>query len=303
MPEPILSVIIPTYNRKAILKKALDAYSRQSAREKILEILVVDDGSADGTGGLVSQFAATSPVPVRCLSQRNGGLAAARNHGIREARGELLLFTDDDVIPSPNLVAEHLAWHARYPDIKTGVLGTVPYSPEVRPTPFQKWWGLDGIRFYPPYLYPGKGVSFWMMLFCNTSVKAKFLREIGTFDENFRTFGYEDLDFAYQLVKKGGQVLFNPDAVGYHYKRVSFSDASRLREKSAAARRYFRTKESGRKLAELEKQWENSRSHRTKVMLARSVVPILAPLKPLLDYRIPLPGRLYDIFYTYYRTP
>lgn len=303
MAEARLSVIIPTYNRKAILKKAIEAYAQQSVREKILEILVVDDGSADGTGELVSQLAQTSSMPVRYLRQKNSGLAAARNHGIREARGELFLFTDDDIIPAPNLVAEHLAWHLKYPDVRTGVLGSVPYSPEVNPTPFQKWWGLDGIRFYPPYLYPGKGVSFWMLLFCNTSVKSKFLREIGNFDENFRTFGYEDLDFSYQLVKKGGRVLFNPHAIGYHYKRVSFSDACRLRDKSVAARRYFITKESGRKLAELEEQWENSHSHRLKVLLARCFVPALTPLKPILDSQFPLPARLYDAFYTYYRTP
>ena len=300
MPQVKLSVIIPTYNRKAILKKALEAYIGQTARDEILEILVVDDGSADGTEEVVSEFARRAPVPIRRLQQENSGLAAARNHGIREARGELVLFTDDDIIPAPNMVAEHLAWHQKYPDPKTGVLGNVPYSPEVNPTPFQQWWGLDGMRFHPPHMYPGKGLSFWLMLFCNTSLKREFLGEVGFFDENFRTFGFEDLDFGYEVVKRGGRVLFNPDAVAYHHKRVTFSDAVRLHQKNALSYRHFLTKESGTMLAELEEKWEKFPRHRIKVVLARYIVPVLSPLKPILDSQIPLPGQLYDLFYQHY---
>ena len=298
--EAKLSVIIPTYSRKAILKKALEGYAQQTARDGILEILVVDDGSVDETRDFVSEFAKTCSIPIRYLYQKNSGLAAARNHGIREARGELVLLTDDDVIPTPNSVAEHLAWHQKYPDPKIGVVGSVPYSPEVKPTPFQQWWGLDGVRYRPPCLFPGQGVAFYLMQFCNTSLKREFVYEVGLFDENFRTFGYEDVDFAYRLLKAGGKVLFNPQAVGYHHKRVTFSEACRLYEKSTASRRYFAAKEGGAKLGELEEMWANARRQRIKAFLARSFVPILSPLKPLLDSQIPLPSRLYDVFYLYY---
>ncbi|MGI0134963.1 MAG: glycosyltransferase family 2 protein [Candidatus Micrarchaeaceae archaeon] len=295
-----LTVIVPTYNRKTILKKTLEAYGQQTAGNEILEILVVDDGSTDGTGHLVSEFARTSAFPIRYLQQKNSGLAAARNHGIREARGKVILFADDDIIPAPNMVAEHLAWHRKYPDLKTGVLGNVPYSPEVNPTPFQQWWGAGGVHFNPPYMYPEKGVSFSFLVFGNTSVKSEFLREIGAFDENFRTWGCEDTDYAYRLVQKGGKVLFNPDAVGYHYKRVLFSEACRVPEKSASSYRYFATKEAGIKYFELQRRWENVRRHRIKRLLARCVVPMLFPLRPVLDSQIQLPRRVYDMFFLYH---
>ncbi|HKV40746.1 MAG TPA: glycosyltransferase [Blastocatellia bacterium] len=300
MAAPNLSVVIPTYNRPSILKKALEGYCQQTALNEILEILVVDDGSEQGTGEVVAEVAEASVAPIRYLRQDNRGQAAARNHGIREARGELILLSDDDVIPSPVSIAEHLAWHTEHPDPKVGVVGSVPYSPEVHPTPFQQWWGLDGVRYHPPCLFPGQGVAFRMIQFCNTSLKAEFLDEVGMFDENFRTFGYEDNEFAYRLAKAGGKVYFNPAAVGYHYKRVTFSDACRSVQKSAASRRYLATTEAGVKLAEADEMQAKSRREQIKTLVTRCVVPVLSPLRPLLDSQLPLPGRLYGAFYHYY---
>lgn len=300
MSEARLSIIIPTYNRKAILKKAIEAYTRQSAQDEILEILVVDDGSPDGTGDAVAEVAKKSPLPIRYLRHENSGLAKTRNHGIREARGELILLSDDDIIPSPSSVAEHLAWHRKYPDPKIGIVGSVPYSPEVHPTPFQEWWGLDGVRYRPPCLFPGHGVAFNFIQFCNTSLKTKFIHEVGLFDENFRTFGHEDNEFAYRLAKAGGKVLFNPAAVAYHYKRVTFSDACRSLQKSAASRHYLATTEAGASLADLTEAEASTPRGRIKSLMVRGLVPILSPMKPLLDSQIPLPGRLYGAFYHYY---
>ena len=300
MSDARLSVVIPSHDRKTILKKSLEAYLQQTASDGILEILVVDDGSADGTGDCVEEIARTSPVQIRYFYHANSGLAATRNRGIREARGELILLSDDDVIPSPVAVAEHLAWHTKYPDSKIGVVGSVPYSPEVHPTPFQQWWGLDGVRYHPPCLFPGHGVAFRLVQFCNTSFKAGFLRSVGAFDENFRTFGYEDNEFAYRLAKVGGKVLFNPKALAYHYKRVTFSDACRSVQKSAASRRYLATTEAGAELAEADERRANSRREQIKTFIARCAVPVLSPLRPLLDSQLPLPGRLYGAFYHYY---
>ncbi len=300
MSESKISVIIPTYNRRAILKKTINAYTHQSADNQILEILVVDDGSTDGTRELVSEFAATSDVPVRYLHQENSGLAAARNHGLREARGELVLLTDDDIIPTPGATAGHAAWHRKYPDLKTGVVGNLQYSPEVHPTPFQQWWGQSGVRYRPPCLFPGQSVALWNMQFGYTSLKLEFVKELGLFDERFRSFGHEDNEFAYRLVKSGGKVLFNPDALAYHYKRVTFSEACRAMEKSATSGRYLATTEAGTKFVEVNEARLQCKRERIKAAIARSVVPILAPLKPLLDSQIPLPGKLYGVFYRYH---
>src|ERR1700676_5073195 len=105
-----LTVVIPTYDRAGVLKKALDAYRMQSAPQLIRELIVVDDGSTDGTAAVVFQISRESPFPVRYLRQSNNGPAAARSAGIREAKSELILFTDDDIIPERTLVAQHLDW-------------------------------------------------------------------------------------------------------------------------------------------------------------------------------------------------
>ncbi len=142
-----LSIAIPTYNRKDVLRKVLEAYCSQSAPEEILEIFVADDGSTDGTESAVAQFNEGSSVPIRYFRQEHRGAAAARNLAIREARGDLLLFTDDDVIPSPTLVEEHSKWHRQNPDPRVAVSGSVPWHPEVHPTPFMHWLIRGGPLF------------------------------------------------------------------------------------------------------------------------------------------------------------
>ncbi len=89
-----VSVIIPTYNREKLLHRALASVIKQSL--SCDEIIVVDDGSVDGSRMLVSQIAAQSPVKVRYIYQENKGPAAARNRGIEEAQFEYLAFLDSD---------------------------------------------------------------------------------------------------------------------------------------------------------------------------------------------------------------
>jgi glycosyltransferase involved in cell wall biosynthesis len=296
MPAVTLSVILPTYNRANILKKTLAAYQHQVSQDRIIEILVVDDGSTDETGAVVCESAHTSPVPVRYLPQENKGLAAARNHGLREAQGDIVLLGDDDIIPSPSMAAEHLAWHERFPDPAIAVVGAVPWSPEVSPTPLMKWWGLNGLHFNEAEVYWPAG------LYCNTSVKLAFLRENGIFDERFRHYGYEDIELSYRLTKKGFRMLFNPNCIGYHYKRVTFNDMCRRGWIMATtpSLKVFETTEAGRQYLANDARRRSTWKYRLQSGLARVAVPVLSPLKPLLDSRIPLPGAVYGAFYAYY---
>jgi GT2 family glycosyltransferase len=291
-----ISVILPTYNRATILKKTIEAYQGQLGLEPLIEILVVDDGSTDETAKVVSQSARSSPTPVRYLRQENKGLAAARNHGIREARGKIVLLGDDDIIPSRNMVAEHLAWHDRFPEPAIAVVGAVPWSPEVRPTPLMKWWGLNGLHFNEPEVYWPAG------LYCNTSVKSQFLSENGIFDERFRHYGYEDVELSYRLVKKGFRMLYNPNCIGYHYKRVTFSDICRRGWIMATtpSLEVFEGTEAGQRYLANDARRRARWKYRLQRRLSQVLVPALSPLKPLLDSRIPLPGVVYAAFYAYY---
>ena len=296
----MFSAIIPTRNRCEILSRALEAYLEQTALQAVSEIIVSDDGSTDRTPFVVSQFENVSPVPVRYLRQEHRGAAAARNLAIREARGDLLLFTDDDVIPSPTLVEEHSKWHRQNPDPCVAVLGSVPWHPEIHPTPFMKWLIRGGPLFDFRECSKRRELGFEYFVTWNLSLKARFLRNNGTFDEDFRVY-YEDHELGFRLAKKGLRLLYNPSAVGYHYRYMSFADVRRRAQLVATAEKVLRTKEAGVSFAELESQ----RSHRLKSrmgrMLARRLGPVLALVSPLLDTRIPLPGLVYQAIYSSYR--
>ncbi|MGH9468878.1 MAG: glycosyltransferase family 2 protein [Terriglobia bacterium] len=300
MPAENITVIIPTHNRRAIVKRAIEAYVQQTRREAISEILVIDDGSTDGTGELVLQCAAASPFPIRHLCQAHRGLAAARNRGVREAGSGLILFGDDDVIPAPNLVEEHLAWHEKHPEPFTGVMGYVPWSPEVRPTPFMKHIISEGPQFGYGRMTAGKKVTFMGCYFNNTSLRLEFLRQNGGFNESFRSWGCEDWELGYRLINKGLVMLYNPRAIGYHYKRVSFAEACQFSKKIAPSLEIFQTTEAGKAYFAAQKRRKRSRKYRAQMQLTRRLVPVLMPLKPLLDSRVPLPKTLYRAFFAYH---
>ncbi len=299
-PSARLSIVIPTYNRKETLSRILESLARQTRPDHILEVLIVDDGSTDGTGEMAAGRAAEFPAAIRLLRQHNQGLAAARNHGIREAAGEIVLFLDDDEVAALNLVEEHMEWHRQHPGANFGMVGYVPWSPEVHPTPLMRHIISEGPQNGFGHMAVGERVEFVGCYFANTSVKVKFLRENGVFDEAFRSWGCEDWELGYRLIKKGMVMVYNPAAVAYHYKRVSFADVCQFRGKMARSLRIFAAKEAGQVYFARERQRKASRRYRLQTLAARLLVPLLMPLKPLLDSQIPLPGSLYRACLAYY---
>jgi len=107
---PRVSIVIPTYNRSNIVRRAIDSVLAQSFTD--LEILVVDDGSTDDTRAALAGY----PERVRYVHQENGGPAAARNHGMRLARGEYIGFLDSDDAYLQGNVEAHLRVFERHPD-------------------------------------------------------------------------------------------------------------------------------------------------------------------------------------------
>ena len=101
MESPVISLIIPTYNRASSLESALEAIAASSLNFNDLEVIVVDDGSEDETGIIAGQ---PQPFPVKYRYQANLGDARARNSGVRASSGAVLIFLDDDVIVSPTLL-------------------------------------------------------------------------------------------------------------------------------------------------------------------------------------------------------
>ena len=107
---PRVSVIIPTFNRADLVKQAVDSVLRQTVTD--YEVIVVDDGSTDGTRQALEDVT----PPVRYYFQKNRGVAAARNLGIEEARGEYLAFLDSDDLFEPGFLEAVLATFAAHPE-------------------------------------------------------------------------------------------------------------------------------------------------------------------------------------------
>jgi|SRR5580704_1925464 glycosyltransferase involved in cell wall biosynthesis len=112
-----VSVVIGTYNRAHLLKGTLEALASQEVPGSLeWEIVVVDNNSRDTTAHVVAAFSKTTATPVRYVFEPRQGLSRARNRGIEEARGSIIAFTDDDVLPAPDWIAQTAAaidrWNA-----------------------------------------------------------------------------------------------------------------------------------------------------------------------------------------------
>src|SRR5579884_2681030 len=104
-----------TYNRASLLERVLDACFEQTVAPQTYEVVLVNDGSTDETPAVIARAQQRAACTFTVVNQANSGLARGRNAGIARANGERIVFIDDDVLPLPNFVEEHLRSHARSP--------------------------------------------------------------------------------------------------------------------------------------------------------------------------------------------
>ena len=105
---PQVSVVLATYNRKELLKECLESLFNQTYPKDRYEIIVVNDGSTDGTEEVLKEYAKKAPCIFKCFSQENKGVAAAMNLGIKNAEGDIVCFTADDCIADEKLSLIHI---------------------------------------------------------------------------------------------------------------------------------------------------------------------------------------------------
>jgi GT2 family glycosyltransferase len=191
-----------TYNRAALLERVLDACFEQTVPDDAYEVVLVNDGSSDGTPAVVRRLAPRAGCRFVVVEQANAGLAAARNAGIARSSGERIIFIDDDVLVLPNFVEEHLRSHDRRPQaiVRGGAIAVESFDDLPPPV-----WT---VRHY-------SGNFFWTT---NVSAPLHTIREAGAFDASFREYGWEDIDLGLRLRAMGVRAIFNPRALVYHYK-------------------------------------------------------------------------------------
>ncbi|MCD9880191.1 glycosyltransferase family 2 protein [Streptomyces guryensis] len=227
-----ISIVIPAYNSRQALELCLLTLAHmQLAPPHSYEVVIVDDGSDDGTAQMLASFPARFDMrwialPRTAASSRS----AARNAGVEQATGDVILMIDADQLITPGLVAEHVRYHELSPD-----LVVVGRRDELTAGPLDR--DLLARRFTMQALPPvvaedsreavyahfsanlNNLATCWHHLYsCNASVRREHLLAVGGFDESFRGWGLEDTELGYRLRRRGLAFAYNPAAVVYHQR-------------------------------------------------------------------------------------
>ncbi len=194
--RPFLSVVVPTCHRNDLLAKCLDCLSpgKQALPAGEYEVIVTDDGRQATAEEMVRKdypWAAWVPGP-------KDGPAANRNNGAAKARGEWIVFVDDDCLPDSRWLAV-VAETARTKDV--GVVEGKTFIPDLVDSPFKE--GAENLT----------GDSFWS---CNLAVRRSVFEEIGGFDADFKEAAVEDMEFAARFKRRGVRHVFVPEALVLH---------------------------------------------------------------------------------------
>lgn len=217
MSRPRISIVVPSYNRVARLERLLAALEKQTLAPTEFEVVVVDDGSTDGTFDRLQRL--LPGYALRVFQQTNAGPAAARNRGVREAQAELILFLDDDVVPIQGLLAMHLDYHVRQP-------GTVVIGPMMRPSdwPRPAWirWEEEMLEVQYRAMLAGEFPCTPRQFYtANASLARAAFLATGGFDPTFKRA--EDVELAYRMRDAGATFVFLPEAVVQHYAARTFA--------------------------------------------------------------------------------
>jgi glycosyltransferase involved in cell wall biosynthesis len=203
------SVVIPTFERRAVVLESVRALAAQEL--KSFEAIVVVDGSTDGSAQALRELDVSFPLTV--VEQPNSGQASARNRGVVEARGELLLFLDDDMEAHPRLLLEHDRSHRRGADV---VMGDIPLHPDSPSNFLSAAVGAWAGERSQALAKGEKALALDDLLTGQMSMRRELFLSVGCFDNDFTrggTFGMEDLDLGLRLATRGCRIEYNPDAI------------------------------------------------------------------------------------------
>lgn len=195
----LVSVVVPTWRRPALLARCLDALLAQTLQPSLYEIVVADDAPEEAVRERVERLRTRARCELRYVAVRaTQGAAGARNAGWRAARGEIVAFTDDDTIPDRGWLLAGLRALAGGASAVTGRV-EMPLPP--RPTDYEK---------------DAAGLTRAEFVTANCFVRRDVLERIGGFDERFTSAWREDSDLHFRLIEAGFRIERAPDALVVH---------------------------------------------------------------------------------------
>ena len=204
---PTLSIIIPTYNRKDLLHETLNSLAQQTYPSNHFEIIIVDDGSTDGTAAISTE---SFPFVLRYFWQNNQGDAIARNLGAKQSQADILVFLDDDMLVEPDYLTYLIRDHAEYQNRIT--VGLVNIRPE-ETTPLSL--AID-TSIAPNFT--SAEVAFTDVFSNNMSIRREAYFKIGMMQglDFPGSSMWCDLDFNYRAYQQGFQFFRSTKAICWH---------------------------------------------------------------------------------------
>ena len=191
---PAVSVVIPTHGQRASLARVLAALAAQTLPAADFEVVVSIDGAGEPPAG-------PFPFALHGCQGPRGGPGAARNRGAAVARGGLLVFLDDDIVPAPACLAEHLAVQTAAPEALRVGLGRIDLAAPAARAPWERYLTARYDEHFEKIARPGYVPTFWDCLAGSLSVpRALWAREPG-FDVTLPR--HEDIEFGYRLARHG----------------------------------------------------------------------------------------------------
>ena len=234
---PRLSVVIPTYDRLEILPRVLRALGTQEEPAGGFEVVVVNDGSSDGTADFLRAHRA--PYPFRAFSQENTGPAGARNRGVAESAGEIVVFLGDDTVPEEGFLRRHEEAHRAREGRRIAVLGYTTWPRERRVTPFLHHINEYGLQFGYELIRDPENVPFNFFYTSNISLPRGAFARCGVFDTTFPDAAWEDIELSYRLSREGYVIVYEPRAIVRHHHDITFASFRRRQERSGRAAAIF----------------------------------------------------------------
>lgn len=252
-----LSLIIATYNRAAQLLTTLRSVAEQSARGELWECIIVDNNSTDDTRECVEAFIAEhAGLGLRYLFEPEQGLSAARNAGVRVAKGEILAFIDDDERIVPEWIEAYIELFERYDDAMSAGGPIIAEYPAGRPRWMSRYaeqpianamWFGEELRLFPKGRIPGGG---------NMAIRRSALEAVGLFNTSLgrsaeSLIGGEECELFERMKQSGMRCYYTPRAVMYHiipeqklteayFRRLAYNTGVSQRRRAEIHRRMLR---------------------------------------------------------------
>ncbi|MBI4009977.1 MAG: glycosyltransferase [Candidatus Aenigmarchaeota archaeon] len=208
----IVSIVMPTFNRKDILLKCLRHLNMQTFPKKDFEIIICDDGSTDGTKLAIKKFKKSSELNIKYIYSEHVGSSPVRNFGIKIAKGKYIALINDDMIPGRHWLEEHMKTHEKEKGV--AVHGFVDWDSEIEISEFMHFIAPFGPE-YDCRIKNWNNAGYRNFMTSNLTLERRWLK-LEKFNEDIKFASCEDIDLGIRLEKHGLRVVYNPKAFVYH---------------------------------------------------------------------------------------